>query len=61
MLEYLDYIDSENSILGKKEIPTSYYERLESLHATIKKLDEKGKHGQTIESENIRYIYYKTC
>jgi hypothetical protein len=43
MLEYFEYIDGENSIQGKKEVPAAYYETLDSLYLAMKKLNEKGK------------------
>jgi hypothetical protein len=44
MLEYFDFND-KNSILGMKEIPPGYYQKLDSLYVTIKQLNEKGKPG----------------
>jgi hypothetical protein len=53
MLEYLEYIHGENSILGTKSVPLAYYQKLDSLHLTIKKLNEKGKPGLTDNDDII--------
>ncbi|MGA2663363.1 MAG: hypothetical protein ABSF83_00260 [Nitrososphaerales archaeon] len=41
-LEYFDFVDA-NPIPGRKPVPSGYYERLDELYRTIKKLNEKGK------------------
>jgi hypothetical protein len=46
ILEYFQYID-ENPISNKKEIPKGYYEKLDWLYWTIKKMNEKGKPSKT--------------
>jgi len=42
ILEYFQYIDA-NPIRNRKEVPKEYYEKLDSLYSTIKKMNEKGK------------------
>ncbi len=42
MWEYLKYIES-NPILGLREIPPGYYERLDLVYVALKKLNEKGR------------------
>jgi hypothetical protein len=42
IMEYLEFVDS-NRIKGKRPVPSGYYERLDGLYWTIKKLNEKGK------------------
>jgi hypothetical protein len=44
VIEYLEFVDS-NRIYGRKPVPPGYYERLDGLYWTIKKLNEKGKSG----------------
>ena len=42
MVEFLVFID-QNSILGLRSVPASYYEKLDPLYWAIKKLNEKGR------------------
>jgi hypothetical protein len=43
MLEYFQYIDEHPIHNKKKEVPKEYYEKLDLLYWTIKKMNEKGK------------------
>ena len=46
ILEYFQYIDA-NPIRNRKEVPKEYYEKLDLLYWTIKKMKEKGKSSKT--------------
>jgi|GEM_PF-1581379 hypothetical protein len=46
VLGYFDFIYG-NPIIGMKEIPKEYYERLDGIYLSIKKLNEKGKPDST--------------
>ncbi len=43
MLEYLSFVDANPIDGSRKQIPTGYYERLDSLYLAVKRLNEKGK------------------
>lgn len=52
MLEYLAFVDS-CPIDGFMEIPSGYYERLDTLYSAVKQLNEKGERTFPNQLENL--------
>lgn len=51
MLEYLSFVDANPIDGSRKQIPPSYYDRLDSLYLAVKRLNERGKNPSTELSE----------